>query len=175
MTADVDGFGALSQHPDVPERLISSPASVPFFHMKELQFIFDEGLPESEVSPDAVDAEKSFVALRESDRIAASLTVYRNHQKFVHAAGFGKLAVSEPEEIWSFLTPLEIFVRRRSRRDKRIYSQILCECGWDSEHGLQLVFREGFNLRRVSMQDDHLTYADAFGLSQDPEDEIIWP
>lgn len=174
MTNYLDQLGTLSQHPDVPEWLISSPVSVPFSPVKKLQFIFDEGLPDAQVSPDAVDAVKNFMSLGESDRLGASLAVYRNYQEFVQATMRGELAVRRPEEIWSFVTPREICVGRRSRLDKRIYIQLFCECGWDPEHGLQLVFREGAELSRVSMQDGHLTYADAFGLSQDPDGEVIW-
>ena len=170
----VDGLGALSRHPDVSEWLITAPILLQFFPSKELLFIFDEGLPEFEISPDAVDAAKNFIALRESDRVNTSLAVYRNYQEFVQATGHGRLAVDKPEDIWNFVSPQEILVSRRSRVDKRIYVQLLCECAWDPEHGLQLVFREGAVLSRVSMQDGHLTYADAFGLPQDPEGEIIW-
>jgi hypothetical protein len=101
----VDGLGALTQHPDVPEWLISAPTSVQFFPSKELQFIFDEGLSEFEVSPDAVDAAKNFMALRESNRVNTWSAVYRNYQEFVQATGHGRLAINKPEDIWNFCGP----------------------------------------------------------------------
>ena len=50
-----------------------------------------------------------------------------------------------------------------------VYVQVACECAWESEHGLQLVFRQGATLSRVSDQDGHLTHADAYDLPEDQE------
>lgn len=36
---------------------------------------------------------------------------------------------------------------------------IECECAWEPEHGLQLVFASGERLSRVSPYDGHLTWA----------------
>ena len=47
-----------------------------------------------------------------------------------------------------------------------------CECEWEQEHGLQLVFRQGKKLTRVSDQDGHLTKADAYGIP-DNEDKLL--
>jgi len=44
--------------------------------------------------------------------------------------------------------------------------KICAECTWEPEHGLQIVYREGSVLSRVSDQDRHLTHADAHGLPE---------
>jgi len=49
--------------------------------------------------------------------------------------------------------------------------QITAECEWEPEHGLQIVYRDGSELKRVSQQDGHLTYVDAYGLPES-EDRI---
>ncbi len=38
-----------------------------------------------------------------------------------------------------------------------MYVQIAADCDWEPEHGLQLVYRGGNELVRVSEQDGHLT------------------
>ena len=43
------------------------------------------------------------------------------------------------------------------------------DCDWEPEHGLQLVFRKGQSLSRVSDDDGHLTYSDAFNLPEDQD------
>jgi hypothetical protein len=68
--------------------------------------------------------------------------------------------------------PSEIYVTRRPKNDQDIYIQIACECDWEEEHGLQLVFRQGKKLTRVSSQDGHITEADAYG-RPDEEDELL--
>jgi hypothetical protein len=83
MTVHIDGLGKLSQDPDVPEWLISLPVPVPFFNTEELQFVFDEGLPEFGVSRDAVEAVRNFMALGEAARMAASMAVYQNYREYV--------------------------------------------------------------------------------------------
>lgn len=50
--------------------------------------------------------------------------------------------------------------------------QAFCECDWEEEHGLQLVFRQGKKLTRISDQDGHLTEADAYD-KPDEEDELL--
>jgi len=49
---------------------------------------------------------------------------------------------------------------------------VACECDWEPEHGLQLVFRQGRKLTRISAQDGHLTEADAYD-KPDEEDELL--
>lgn len=38
-----------------------------------------------------------------------------------------------------------------------------CECSWEPEHGLQLVFRGGRTISKVGPFDGHLTNTSAFG------------
>ena len=80
--------------------------------------------------------------------------------------------MSTEKEIWKFVHPQEIYVTRRSYNDCDIYVQITCECDWEQEHGLQLVFRQGRKLTRVSEQGGHLTEADAFDIP-DSEDNLL--
>ena len=61
---------------------------------------------------------------------------------------------------------------RRSRRYEDIYINVTCECEWEKEHGLQIVFRQGKQLTRISEQDGHLTEADAYD-KPDKEDALL--
>ena len=61
---------------------------------------------------------------------------------------------------------------RRAYQEQDIYVQVACECDWEQEHGLQLVFRQGKKLTRISDNDGHLTEADAYG-KPDEEDELL--
>lgn len=83
------------------------------------------------------------------------------------------LDYEDRNRLWEHLAPRAyISVERRHRRDRDIYILLAYACGWEEEHGLQLVYRRGLELTRVSQQDGWSTEADAFGLS-DEEDELL--
>jgi hypothetical protein len=78
--------------------------------------------------------------------------------------------IASAADEWPHVHPKEIFVSRR-RQDRAIYVQIFAECDWEPEHGLQIVYRNGRLLSRVSDQDGHRTHTDAYGLPES-EDRI---
>lgn len=51
--------------------------------------------------------------------------------------------------------------RRRTYRDKGIYISLECNCDWEEEHGLQIVFKNGLNVNKIGPYDGHLTNSDA--------------
>jgi hypothetical protein len=42
-----------------------------------------------------------------------------------------------------------------------VYVSVGCECDWEVEHGLQIVFRDGATVTKVGPFDGHLTNASA--------------
>ncbi len=46
---------------------------------------------------------------------------------------------------------------KEDQNDNLIYIQIAAECDWEEEHGLQIIYKNGNQLSRVSEQDGHLT------------------
>lgn len=72
----------------------------------------------------------------------------------------------------NFVQPNQIYISRRHRRDKDVYIQVSCSCDWEQEHGLQLVFRQGKKITRISDEDGHLTEADAYD-KPDSDDELL--
>ena len=73
-------------------------------------------------------------------------------------------------DVWKHVQPSEVYVKRR-RKDKKVYMAIAAECDWEPEHGLQIVYRNGDQLSRVSAQDGHLSYCDAYA-KPESEDRI---
>ncbi|WP_299246886.1 hypothetical protein [uncultured Aquimarina sp.] len=67
------------------------------------------------------------------------------------------LSLNEPKKVWKYITPTEIVVTKdRHQMHDEIYVQILCNCVWEEEHGLQFVLKKGNELTRVSDQDGNL-------------------
>lgn len=81
-------------------------------------------------------------------------------------------AITDPSQVWNFVTPSRIYLSRRHRRDKDVYLHLTGGCTWEEEHGLQLVFRQGKKLTRVSPQDGHVTEADAYDIP-DEDDPLL--
>jgi hypothetical protein len=73
-------------------------------------------------------------------------------------------AIKEPKDIWEHVNlGDEALVGRRARGDRGVYISLECECDWEEEHGLQIVFKHGLKINKVGPYDGHLTNSDAYG------------
>jgi len=72
-------------------------------------------------------------------------------------------AIEHPQDVWKHVQfGREPMVGRRHRGDKGIYISLECECDWEIEHGLQIVFKNGLRINKVGPYDSHLTTSDAY-------------
>ncbi len=157
----------------------SSLFNIPFFDNKDLKIIFMDFVPENDdlFIREADEALELFLNKSNADRLQLSKLVFKNCKDFLNAVGFDEndknlWEIQNEVSIWNFVSPNEIYVSRRPYKDKNIYIDINCECEWEQEHGLQLVFRQGKKITRVSQIDGHVTDADAYG-KPDSEDELL--
>lgn len=73
------------------------------------------------------------------------------------------LAVATPREIWGHISlGNEPIVSRRPYGDKAVYVSLECNCDWEPEHGLQIVFKNGLKVNKVGPFNGHLTNSDAY-------------
>ncbi len=165
---NIPRLGPLHSDEDDPEWLISEPISIPYFDGLFLTFTLDS--IEEEDEADALSAVEAFLALDSAARRAAGPYVFQNYRLMAEAVGADAVGchIATPDDVWSHVHPNEIFVRRRSR-DQIIYVNLTAECDWEPEHGLQIIYRRGNQLSRVSEQDGHLAHADAYGLPEDQD------
>jgi hypothetical protein len=113
----------------------------------------------------------------DNERLGISDLVYKNFKTIISEVDYPYWSdtlrqTKEATEIWKFVQPTGITVSRRPYGEQDIFIDISCECEWEEEHGLQLVFRQGKKLTRVSQIDGHLTDADAYDIP-DSEDELL--
>ncbi len=172
-------IGELKQDDDFPDWWKSKEISIPFFDNDKLTITFTDFEPEHDKTfiNEAEQALTNFLKFNATDRNSISELAYKNCMDFLDAVGFNEAdeplrQISNKDEIWNFIQPTEIYVTRRPYKEQDIYIQITCECDWEQEHGLQLVFRQGKKLTRISDQDGHLTEADAYA-KPDEEDELL--
>jgi len=172
-------IGQLKQEDKFPDWWKSSKIEVPFFENEKLTVTFMDFEPEHDETfiEEADQALTNFLKLNLADRNSISDLAYGNYKDFLDAVDFDDadqplIQIKDYNEIWNFIQPTEIYVTRRPYKDHDVYLTIECECDWEQEHGLQLVFRQGKQLTRISDQDGHLTEADAYG-KPDEEDELL--
>ncbi len=149
---------------------------MPFFDGLPLgvTFIGVEAGTEAAFVADADDALRAFRQLTTTDRRAVSTQIMRNYRQRLDEGDFEPLEVDEADadSIWRFVHPTQMYLSRRARRDHDVYVHIDCNCQWEQDHGLQLVFRRGRLLTRVSGIDGHLTTADATD-TPDAADDLL--
>lgn len=72
--------------------------------------------------------------------------------------------IAEPSAVWDHVSfGREFHVDRETGGDGQVYISIECECAWEREHGLQLVFSGGRTVSKVGPYDGHMTNASAYG------------
>lgn len=172
-------LGQLTQDKNFKEWWKSDAFEIPFLGSEKLTITFTDCEPEQDKTfiDEADEALTNFFKLTTSDRYSISALAYKLCMDFLDAIEFDEAdepfrQISDKNEIWKFIHPTEIFVARRPYKEQDIYVQIACVCDWEQEHELQLVFRQGKKLTRISYFDGHLTEADAYG-KPDETDELL--
>lgn len=105
-------------------------------------------------------AAAAFLALGPADLAAAAQRVLKHCHEAIDSVGEEDwnremARCTDPQGIWRFVRPTEVFLHH-DEGTKRVYVSLLCKCDWEQAHGLQLVYRDGRKLTRVSGQDGHL-------------------
>jgi hypothetical protein len=70
-------------------------------------------------------------------------------------------APENPEAIWKHVKPSQVYARA-GQEDDSVYIVAACECDWEPEHGLLMVWRDGKILNKVGGDDGHITNVYAF-------------
>lgn len=152
-----------SIHPQVDDWLISPMIPIPFFSGRSMSTVCDSYVKDDQNESAAFESViGNFLGLDISIRDAASEKILENYQSVLESLKGTQYPVKElvlptPSEIWNYVEPNELEVRRNDPVDDNIYILIECECEWEPEHGLQLVFKDGRDLSRVSQYNGHLT------------------
>ena len=166
---NISQLGSLTPHARFPDWLVSGPVAVPYFDGLQLPFTL-EGFTEADQA-ETQAAMDAFFALGNDARLRTSGHVFANYRHMADVVGEDDLGchIDTAEAVWPHVYPTEVFVARRHRRERAVYVQLLAECDWEQEHGLQIVYRRGAELVRVSEQDGRLTLADGADLPEDQD------
>ncbi|WP_166336195.1 DUF6985 domain-containing protein [Sphingobacterium chungjuense] len=153
-------IGVLQQDQHFDDWWHSRSISVPYIDGQELVFTFidfNPGEDEAFIS-EADEVTRSFLSLNAADRESASTHIYKNCMEFLDAIGYNDQdaalwEIKNQEEIWHHVRYNQCFISREPYEDHQVYLILSCECDWETEHGLQLVFNKQGKLIRVSAED----------------------
>lgn len=160
---EMQGLGVLVRHEHIPEWLESAPVHVALFPGKPLPFVL-ENLETDPCPAEFHDAIQAFLGKTVRERSVAAPHIFNNFCEFRDAVAEEdcECAIGSAVEVWPHVHFTVVHVLRRPYGDGKVYVQVTGECDWEVEHGLQVVYREGRELCRVSSQDGHLTFSDAY-------------
>ncbi len=156
-------IGTLTQNAEFEDWYESEPFVIPFLNNEKLQIVYEfDAEKDAAFIKEADAAIQNFLQLDNANKLNVSDLVYKNCKDFLNDIGYDELnkklwEITDTKEIWTYVQPDKITVKRSAYDDKAIYILILCECAWEQEHGWQLLFKNGEKLDRVSDQDFNLT------------------
>jgi hypothetical protein len=159
---EIPGLGVMTRD-DRMEWYYSPPIPVPVLGGKSCRIVVDENQyladPKKEEFHAAI---ANFLSIGPSVLKDVESEVFRYYKDCESEASTG-LAISSPSGVWSHVQlGSEPMVDRRGYGDRGIYISLECNCDWEPEHGLQIVFRNGLRVNKVGPFDGHLTNSDAF-------------
>lgn len=148
---------------DFDDWWVSAPQKIGFLGEVEMNFTITDYNPNEDENfmDEADEILRNFLSKTLIDRDATSTYVYQNCMDFLDAIGYDEADqhlwdIKDPQEIWNYVTPKEIYVTREPYEDKGVYLRLIFSCEWEQEHGLQLVFNKSGKLVRVSEDDGHI-------------------
>ena len=162
-------LGRMKQCDGFDDWWVGKSICVPLLSGKKLPVKFTDLDPDLDADfvGQADAALSAFLNLGETDRGLAAPQIMENCREFLEDVvddferdewpeAYAMLDIVDPMQIWNYVSPDVIYVSRPAKGGGDIYIQVECECAWEEEHGLQLVYRGGQTLTRVSGQDGHL-------------------
>lgn len=135
-----------------PDFFESKPSPIPYFDNKELKV----GFVEAKHQPYMDSADKTlanFIGLNSADKTEHSGIVHHYYSETLKYGYAKPLDLNTINDIWNFVTPTEIIIHWDE--EGQFYLCVSCDCEWEEEHGLLLVFKNGQTLTRASGHDGH--------------------
>ena len=135
-----------------PDFFETQPFPIPYFDSKKLKIGFVEARHQQYLDT-ADKVLENFIGLNSSNKIKDAEIVNHYYSETSKHGYTELLEIKTAKDIWNFVTPTEIIIHWDEEGD--FYLCVSCDCEWEKEHGLQLVFKNGQTLTRASGHDGH--------------------
>jgi hypothetical protein len=161
-TIDVPGLGRLTEEVDAEWVAASRP--VPALGGHKCSFVF-QGLDGGPRDEDYFQAARQLLAAGESLLADATPHVHRYCRDMLKLWGdkAPALEITKPADVWRYVQfGFEAMLSRNRGKGRDVFVSLECNCDWEPEHGLQLVFKNGQTISKVGPFDGHLTNESAY-------------
>jgi hypothetical protein len=121
----------------------SEPTNVPYFEGKEL--VFEIEVLEN-ISLEKIDETiANFLAKDTTERAEITKYIADDCRNFIAEVGFepDMPTVINNEDVWRYVYPKMISVGAEYFNSNTVYLRIWSDCGWETEHGLDILYKEG--------------------------------
>ena len=174
-TIEIEGLGKMTRDDRFDTVLRSEPIEIPVLLGARLP-VQAEGYEDDRKPEEFREAIANFLACDEGVLRAASKHIFDYYRDLAAECrdepGFVEIAKSD--DVWDHVQFAgEPCVTRRAYGDKAVYVSVECNCDWEPEHGLQIVFRQGKVINKVGPFNGHLSNADAYD-DKELEDTVYW-
>lgn len=106
----------------------------------------------------------NFLSIDSSVLKAVETHIFDYYEECRGACDEELVEIASPSEVWRHIDfGDKAIVLRREYGDQGIYVLLDCDCDWEEEHGLQIVFKNGQKVNKIGQFDGHLTNSDAYG------------
>ncbi len=161
---NVPGLGQMTEPDDLGWRR-SEPLPVVVLRGQTCRIVL-EGYDDDQEKGEFHEAIENFLAADATVLEAAASHIFRYYQDCNADWEPGDeeyIAIQAPADVWDHITlGDEPTVTRRGYGDHGVYVTLECNCDWEPEHGLQIVFRRGLSVCKVGPNDGHVTNSDAY-------------
>ncbi|MEM6988962.1 MAG: hypothetical protein AAF721_00650 [Myxococcota bacterium] len=154
--SEIPGLGAVSSSQDGYVSELTPVQVLGGVPCRILVEQYDDDRDQSEIQ----QAVANFLALDTSALTDAQSHVFAY---YADCRQYADVNIESADQVWKHVqlgnAPV---VSRRFYGDRGVYVSLECNCDWEEEHGLQLIFRNGEAITKVGPYDGHLTNVDAF-------------
>ena len=145
-----------------PDWLVSPPTAVPVLGGKQCTLVVESYVGDNRPE-DFHRAIANFLSIPPDVLRRAEDDLFAYYRDMADVLGDDEVPqIATPADVWSHVQfgAEPHFIRRPD--DDKVYVLLECECDWEPEHGLQLVFKDGLCLTKLGPYDGHLTNSDAY-------------
>ena len=136
-----------------------------------------DGYEKDSKRSDFIKAVKNFMSLDSNFLKCVEIELFQYYEDTIVLSGLEDgeyVPIDSLDDVWNHVRlGKEPIVSRRHHGDKGIYISLECECDWEEEHGLQIVFKNGNVINKLGSYDGHLTNSDAYA-KKELEDVIYY-
>ncbi len=149
------------------EKWATEPIKIKFLDNLKCRFVFDDAYITASNKDDYHSAISNFYHLNSSVLLAVGKSAFQYYQDITSQLDPDStwyddyyVDIATEKDVWGHIQFCDVLRISRNEEDDTVYICLGGDCDWEPEHGVQLVFKEGRFVNRLSQIDFILTNSD---------------